>query len=54
LTAEGAGKSRKFDLAELAELRERALQACDESRYLIGCYQQISAWIAARKAAERP
>jgi hypothetical protein len=52
LTAEGAGKSSKFDLAELAELRERALQACDESRYLIGRYQQISAWIAARKAAD--
>jgi hypothetical protein len=54
LTARGAGKSPKFDLAELAELRERAIQACDESRYLISRYQQILAWFAARKATERP
>jgi hypothetical protein len=42
-----------LDLTALAELRERAIQACDESRELISRYQQISAWIAACKAAER-
>jgi hypothetical protein len=42
-----------LDLIELAELRERAMRACDESRNLISRYQQILAWIAARKATQR-